>query len=219
MTDPAPAGQAPALRHARAPAAHLHHRVGYAELFFDLVFVLAVTQLSHALIAHPTPAGLYQTALLTMAVWRVWIFTAWATNWADPDKASVRLMLFGLMAAGLVMSISIPTAVGDEFALAHAAGHGDLATVAAIVGGPFLYLLGCAFFKRATGGWFPLSHLAALALLLPVGLLGGRVAPWLTTVLTSLVLVVTAAWEQWSLGSAGVNAIGHPWRRNRPPLP
>jgi low temperature requirement protein LtrA len=83
-------------------------RVGFVELFFDLVFVFAITQLSHFLLEHFTLLGAVQTTLLLMAVWWVWIYTGWATNWLDPDKTPVRLMLFALMLAGLVLSTSIP---------------------------------------------------------------------------------------------------------------
>ena len=61
-------------------------RVTFIELFFDLVFVFAITQISHALLAHFTFLGAVQTALLFMAVWWVWIYTAWVTNWLDPDR-------------------------------------------------------------------------------------------------------------------------------------
>jgi len=50
------------------------------------VFVFAVTQLSHGLLAHLTPLGALQTGLLMMAVWWVWIYTSWITNWLDPEK-------------------------------------------------------------------------------------------------------------------------------------
>jgi low temperature requirement protein LtrA len=72
--------------------------------------VFAVTQLSHALLEHLSLGGLVQTTLLLMAVWWVWIYTSWATNWLDPDKTPVRLLLFALMLAGLVLSTSIPEA-------------------------------------------------------------------------------------------------------------
>ena len=65
---------------------HEHHRVTYVELFFDLVFVFAITQLSHGLLKHLTPLGAMQTALLLLAVWWVWIFTTWFTNWCDPER-------------------------------------------------------------------------------------------------------------------------------------
>jgi low temperature requirement protein LtrA len=93
---------------------HGHARVAFVELFFDLVFVFAITQLSHHLLAHLTVAGLVQTTLLFMAIWWVWIYTTWVTNWLDPDRTSVRLLLFALMLAGLVLSTSIPDAFGSK---------------------------------------------------------------------------------------------------------
>ena len=102
---------------------HSHARVGFIELFFDLIFVFAVTQLSHHLIEHFTPLGAFQTLILFLAVWWAWIDTAWVTNWLDPEKWPVRLMLLALMLAGLVLSTSIPDAFGERglyFAIAYA---------------------------------------------------------------------------------------------------
>ena len=99
-------------------------RVSFVELFFDLVFVFAITRLSHALLEDFTPAGAGRTAMLLLAVWWVWIYTAWAINWLDPHKTAVRLMLFAMMLLGLVMSASIPEAFGARglaFALAYVA--------------------------------------------------------------------------------------------------
>jgi low temperature requirement protein LtrA len=98
----------------RVRDAHAHSRVTYVELFFDLVFVFAITQLSHTLLEHLTLAGLLQTTLLFMAVWWVWIYTSWVTNWLNPEHTSVRLLLFALMLAGLVLSTSIPQAFGSR---------------------------------------------------------------------------------------------------------
>jgi low temperature requirement protein LtrA len=99
-------------------------RVTYAELFFDLVFVFAVTQISHFLLGHFTALGALQTTLLFLAVWWVWVYTTWITNWLNPEKTPVRLLLFLLMLGGLVLSMSIPQAFearGLWFALAYAA--------------------------------------------------------------------------------------------------
>lgn len=93
---------------------HEHGRVTHVELFFDLVFVFAITQLSHTLLEHLSLGGLLQTTVLFMAVWWVWIYTSWVTNWLDPDKTPVRLLLFALMLAGLVLSTSIPQAFGPK---------------------------------------------------------------------------------------------------------
>lgn len=87
-------------------------KVTPTELFFDLVFVYVITQLSHTLLHDLTIRGLMQTAILLLAIWWAWIFTAWVTNWVDPDRTPVKLLLFGLMAAGLFMSMAIPEAFG-----------------------------------------------------------------------------------------------------------
>ena len=83
-----------------------HARVTFVELFFDLVFVFAVTQLSHTLVEHLTLGGALQTLFLLLAVWWVWMYTCWFTNWIDPDKPPVRMLMFVLMLAGLLMSAS-----------------------------------------------------------------------------------------------------------------
>jgi low temperature requirement protein LtrA len=101
-----------------------HSRVTYAELFFDLVFVFAVTQVSHTLLGRFTPLGAVQTTLLFLSVWWVWVYTAWVTNWLNPELTPVRLLLFLLMLGGLVLSTSIPKAFesrGLWFAAAYAA--------------------------------------------------------------------------------------------------
>ncbi|QWG15095.1 low temperature requirement protein A [Bradyrhizobium sediminis] len=101
-----------------------HSRVTYAELFFDLVFVFAVTQISHTLLGRFTPLGAAQTTLLFLAVWWVWVYTSWITNWLNPETTPVRVMLFVLMLGGLVLSTSIPQAFesrGLWFAVAYAA--------------------------------------------------------------------------------------------------
>ena len=114
----------PRHSHLRDERKEADHRVNFIELFFDLVFVFAVTQLSHYLLAHHTLAGALQTLVMFLAVWWAWIFTAWATNWLDPDRAPVRLVLIVIMGLSLAMSSSIPGAFGPyglPFALAYVA--------------------------------------------------------------------------------------------------
>jgi low temperature requirement protein LtrA len=89
-------------------------RVTNVELFFDLVFVFAVTQLSHTLLEHRDAAGALQVTFLLLSVWWVWMYTCWFTNWIDPDKPAVRMMMFVLMLAGLGLSASIPHAFGHD---------------------------------------------------------------------------------------------------------
>src|SRR5438445_2447285 len=103
---------------------HQHSRVTYAELFFDLVFVFAVTQVSHTLLNHFTPLGAVHVTVLFLAVWWVWVYTAWVTNWLNPELTPVRILLFLMMLGGLVLSTTIPTAFegrGLWFAIAYAA--------------------------------------------------------------------------------------------------
>jgi len=98
-------------------------RVTNAELFFDLVFVFAVTQISHTLLNHFTPIGAVEVTLLFLAVWWVWVYTAWVTNWLNPELTPVRILIFLMMLGGLVLSTTIPSAFdgrGLWFAIAYA---------------------------------------------------------------------------------------------------
>jgi low temperature requirement protein LtrA len=88
-------------------------RVTNIELFFDLVYVFAVTQLSHYLLGHADLRGALRAGLLLLMVWLLWAYTTWVTNWLDPDLMAVRLLLVALMLASLAMSISLPRAFGD----------------------------------------------------------------------------------------------------------
>ena len=84
------------------------------ELFFDLVYVFAITQLSHYLLQHLTLLGALQTATLWFAVWLGWQYTAWVTNWFNPDNLSMRFMLMALMGVALLVSAAIPDAFGER---------------------------------------------------------------------------------------------------------
>ena len=98
-------------------------RVSMVELFFDLVFVFAVTQLSHSLLGDLSLHGLAEVGLLLLAVWWVWIYTSWVTNFLDPERLPVRICLFVLMFAGILLSVSIPQAFGERglvFAISYA---------------------------------------------------------------------------------------------------
>jgi low temperature requirement protein LtrA len=89
-------------------------RVTNVELFFDLVYVFAVTQLSHYLLSHASVAGAARTALLLVMVWLVWAYTTWVTNWLDPERIAVRLLLLALVPASLVLSAALPDAFGSR---------------------------------------------------------------------------------------------------------
>ena len=98
------------------------HRVQPIELFFDLVFVFAVTQLSHYLLEHLDIAGALQTLVMFLAVWWAWMYTAWATNWLDPERSQIRIVLVVVMFASMILAACMKGAFGDYgliFALAY----------------------------------------------------------------------------------------------------
>ena len=84
------------------------------ELFFDLVYVFAVTQLSHLLIGSLTWAGAGRTAFLLVVVWWAWIYTTWMVNWFDPEHPRVRVVLLGAMLVSLLMAAALPGALKDH---------------------------------------------------------------------------------------------------------
>jgi low temperature requirement protein LtrA len=106
----------------RSRHSHRHHKVTAVELFFDLVFVFAVTQLSQHLRQDFSVTGAVQVLLLLVAVWWVWIYTTWVTNWLNPDKLPVRVVLLVLMLPGLIGSSAIPHAF-DSHGLAVALAY------------------------------------------------------------------------------------------------
>ena len=96
------------------------------ELFFDLVFVLAITRCTALMSQHPTWAGLAQGLLVLGMLWWAWVGYAWLTSVIDPEEGAVRLVLFAAMAALLIVSICVPKAFGD-LALAFALAYGVFA--------------------------------------------------------------------------------------------
>src|SRR3954463_8852197 len=84
------------------------------ELFYDLVFVFAITQVSHLLLAHLSWEGAGQSAFVLLVVWWSWNYTTWVTNELDPDSIAVRMLLIGLMLASFLMAVAIPAAFGPR---------------------------------------------------------------------------------------------------------
>src|SRR5262245_54945922 len=89
-------------------------RATYFELFFDLVYVFAMTQLSHHLLVDLTWGGAAETAFLLIAVYWAWNYTTWMANWFDPEVTAVRLVLAFVMLASLLMAVGIPEGFGDH---------------------------------------------------------------------------------------------------------
>ena len=101
-------------------------RVTFLELFFDLVFVLVITQLSQQLLGDLTAKGAAETLFLLVAIWVAWVYTTWWTNSFDPNAVPVRLVLMVMILAGMMMALAIPQAWGNRallFALAYVGLH------------------------------------------------------------------------------------------------
>ena len=82
------------------------------ELFFDLVFVFAVTQVTSLLAADPTLPGLGRGLLVLAALWWNWVGYAWLTNTIEPEDLTTRLVVFGAMGSMLIVSLAVPGAFG-----------------------------------------------------------------------------------------------------------
>jgi low temperature requirement protein LtrA len=98
-------------------------RVTPLELFFDLVFVLAITQCTALMAAEPTWTGLGKGLLVLGVLWWSWVGYAWLTSVVDPEEGAVRLAIFAAMAALLVAALCVPEAFGDS-ALLFACAYG-----------------------------------------------------------------------------------------------
>jgi low temperature requirement protein LtrA len=98
-------------------------RVAPLELFFDLVFVFALTQVTQLMSKHPTWTGLGQGMLVLAALWWAWGAYAWLTNYIAAEEDRERLLMFAVMGAFLVAALAVPEAFGDNallFAVAYA---------------------------------------------------------------------------------------------------
>jgi low temperature requirement protein LtrA len=116
---------APTPRPSRLAAARREgERVTPLELFFDLVFVLAITQCTALMADDPTWSGLAQGLLVLGVLWWAWVGYAWLTSVIDPEEGAVRLIVFAAMAALLIVALCVPEAfdsLGLVFALAYGA--------------------------------------------------------------------------------------------------
>ena len=102
------------MRHLRARDEAGSERTTTVELFFDLVYVFAITQLSHLILGDLTVSGVASAAFLLVVVWWAWIYTTWMANWFDPGSPAVRAILTGVMLASLLMAAALPGAFGEH---------------------------------------------------------------------------------------------------------
>jgi low temperature requirement protein LtrA len=112
-------------------------RVTPLELFFDLVFVLAITQCTALMAKNPSWEGVARGLLVLGVLWWCWVGYAWLTSVVDPEEGAVRIAIFAAMAALLVAALAVPHAFNDE-GLVFAIAYG-LARYAQIV---LLYIAG-----------------------------------------------------------------------------
>ena len=102
------------VRHLRPRGDGVTQSTTQVELFFDLVYVFAVTQLSHQILADLSPAGVARAAFLLLVVWWAWIYTTWMANWFDPGSPAVRAVLTAVMLGSLLMATALPDAFGER---------------------------------------------------------------------------------------------------------
>jgi low temperature requirement protein LtrA len=108
------AAAATPVRHLRPRGEGVAQPTTTVELFFDLVYVFAVTQLSHQILDDLSVAGVAKAAFLLLIVWWAWIYTTWMANWFDPSSPAVRVVLTGVMLGSLLMAAALPDALGDR---------------------------------------------------------------------------------------------------------
>jgi len=171
-------------------------RSTFLELFFDLVFVLALTQLSSSLVDHLNWSGAYRTLVLVMAVWWTWAITIWVTDQYEASQVGLQVLVLTNMFGVLVMAVSARGAhdgQGEVFAAAYVGVH--------IVRG--LVLVPAA--RRARVRYRPLRILVWFVVSSPLWLAGGLVhGPARVTLWTlGLVLDYGAAALRWPLPLLG----------------
>jgi low temperature requirement protein LtrA len=160
-------------------------RVTPLELFFDLVFVLALTQCTALMASEPTWTGIGKGLLVLGVLWWSWVGYAWLTSVLDPEEGGVRIVMFAAMAALLVAALCVPGAFGDDavlFAIAYGvvraahialfllASRGDPRLRQSVLGLAGGSAIGVGLLVAASGadGWLQ-GALWALALLLDMG--------------------------------------------------
>ena len=89
-------------------------RVKPLELFFDLVFVFGLTQVTTMISADPTWGGLLADSSSSAAIWWAWAAYAWLTNTLNPEEGIVRIAMFGVMAAMLIAALAVPEAFDEH---------------------------------------------------------------------------------------------------------
>src|SRR3954471_20982579 len=111
-----------ATRHLRPRDGTVKQQTTAVELFFDLVFVFAITRLSQLVLDDLTIQGLLRAGFLLLVLWWAWINTTWLANWLEPASTPVALLLMGGALFALLAAAAIPRALDEQgllFALAY----------------------------------------------------------------------------------------------------
>ena len=96
------------------PQSELEHRVTPVELFFDLVFVFAFTQVTTLMSDDPTWSGVGKGLMVLAALWSVWAAYAWLTNVVDPDAGPARGAMLVAIGATFIAALAVPDVFGDH---------------------------------------------------------------------------------------------------------
>ncbi len=200
-------------------------RVTPLELFFDLVFVFALTQVTGLMAADPSWSGLGEGMLVLAALWWAWAAYAWLTNTLDPQESRVRLAMLAAMAAMLLAALAVPDAFGDDallFGLAYlvvkvlhialyiVGTRGDADVLAAVrrmtptaTIGPAFILLAAAFDGSLQAAlWIVALALDYLGVLIGRGS-GWRVSPAHFAERHGLIVIIAIGESIVAIGAAG----------------
>jgi low temperature requirement protein LtrA len=134
------------------------HQVTPLELFFDLVFVFALTQVTSRLVDDPTWGGVLRGMLVLAALWWAWEAYAWLTSTLDVDEGGVRLAMLASTGAMLVVALAVPGAFGDD---------------AVLFGVAYLLVRLLHLVLSATVGWEDPARRGAIARFVPTAIVGG----------------------------------------------
>jgi low temperature requirement protein LtrA len=172
-------------------------RVKPLELFFDLVFVFGLTQVTTLLSAHPTWGGLLRGILVLGAIWWAWAAYAWLTNTLNPEEGIVRIAMFVVMAAMLIVALAVPEAF-DE--------HGVIFGVAYLVVREMhlaLYALAARGDHDLAGAVLRMTPSSTISgvLILTAGFLEGdqRTALWIVALAIDYLGVIVGRGQGWRL--------------------
>jgi len=204
-------------------------RVTPLELFFDLIFVFAITQVTALIANDPTWAGLGKGLLVLTVLWWAWAAYAWLTNTINPEEGVVRLVMFGAMAAMLIASLAVPDAFGDDallFACAYGlvriahlvlyavAGRGDRDLLAAVARLAMGSAVGITLLVVAAGldGWAQASvWIVAVAVDLAGVLIGGgrgwRLSPGHFAERHALIVIIALGESIVAVGAGATNVL------------